>query len=89
MRTEDQVLRQFDMRLIRAIIPQGAPAIIVYKDPIDYPGLIVARLFDGKRSTHLVALAETVEDIREAKPERMQIFKRQKEDPEKVVETWL
>ena len=57
MRTEDQVITQFNMRLIRAVMPQGAPMIVVYEDPKDYPGLFVARLFDGRKSTHL-ALTE-------------------------------
>lgn len=89
MRTEDQVIRQFDMRLIRAVMPHGAPVIIVYQDPVDYPGLVVARLYNGKNGTHLVALADTVEEIREAKPEQMQIVKRIKHDPTQIVETWL
>ena len=76
MRTEDQVITQFNMRLIRAVMPQGAPMIVVYEDPKDYPGLFVARLFDGRKSTHLIALADTLEDIREAKPERMRIVNR-------------
>ena len=37
MRTEDQVITQFNMRLIRAVMPQGAPMIVVYEDPKDYP----------------------------------------------------
>ena len=58
MRTEDQVITQFNMRLIRAVMPQGAPMIVVYEDPKDYPGLFVARLFDGRKSTHLIAGAD-------------------------------
>ena len=85
MRTEDQVITQFNMRLIRAVMPQGAPMIVVYEDPKDYPGLFVARLFDGRKSTHLIALA----DIREAKPERMRIVKRIEQDSLQIVEAWL
>lgn len=89
MRTEDQVITQFNMRLIRAVMPQGAPMIVVYEDPKDYPGLFVARLFDGRKSTHLIALADTLEDIREAKPERMRIVKRIEQDSLQIVEAWL
>ena len=83
MRTEDQVITQFNMRLIRA------PMIVVYEDPKDYPGLFVARLFDGRKSTHLIALADTLEDIREAKPERMRIVNRIEQDSLQIVEAWL
>jgi len=84
MRTEDQVITQFNMRLIRAVMPQGAPMIVVYEDPKDYPGL-----FDGRKSTHLIALADTLEDIREAKPERMRIVNRIEQDSLQIVEAWL
>ena len=83
MRTEDQVITQFNMRLIRAVM------IVVYEDPKDYPGLFVARLFDGRKSTHLIALADTLEDIREAKPERMRIVNRIEQDSLQIVEAWL
>lgn len=89
MRTEDQVIGQFDMRLIGAIMPQGAPMIVAYENPTDYPGLFVARLFNGRRRTHLITLANTLEELRGAKPDRMRIVKRVEQDPERVVETWL
>ena len=89
MRTEDQVITQFNMRLIRAVMPQGAPMIVVYEDPKDYPGLFVARLFDGRKSTHLIALADTLEDIREAKPERMRIVNRIEKDSLQMGDAWL
>ena len=89
MRTEDQVITQFNMRLIRAVMPQGAPMIVVYEDPKDYPGLFVTRLFEGRKNTHLIALAATLEDIREAKPERMRIVNRIEQDSLQIVEAWL
>lgn len=52
MRTEDQVITQFNTRLIRAVMPQGAPMIVVYEDPKDYPGLLWhACLMAGKVRT--------------------------------------
>ena len=89
MKTEDQVITQFDMGLIRAIMPQGAPMIVIYEDPKDYPGLFVARLFDGRKSTHLIAIADTLEDIREVIPESMRKAKRVARDGYQIVETWL
>ena len=69
-------------------MPQGAPMIVVYEDPKDI-GSFVARLFDGRKSTHLIALADTLEDIREAKPERMRIVNRIEQDSLQIVEAWL
>ena len=89
MITEDQVVEYFNTTLIRAVIPDGAPLIMVYDHPIDYPEKYVARLFNGKQATHIVALADTLEELREAKPGRMARIKRQEKDPPKVAETWL
>lgn len=89
MIAEDQVVEYFNMTLIRAVIPDGAPMIMVYKNPDDYPEKYVARLFDGTKSTHIVALAESLEELRAAKPERMDRIERQEKDPPKIVETWL
>lgn len=89
MKAEDQVIEQFDMRLIRAVIPAGAPLIVVYHNPVDYPGLYVARLFDGKRGTHLIVLAESMEEIQMAKPGIMKVFDRAEADPPQIVETWI
>lgn len=89
MITEDQVVEYINMTLIRAVVPEGAPLIMVYDHPIDYPEKYVARLFNGKQATHIVVLADTLEELREAKPERMARIDRQEKDPPKVAETWL
>lgn len=89
MRAQDQVIEYFSMPLIRAAVGDGAPLIMVYKDPEDYPGKFVARLYNGRQGTHLIALADTLEEIRGAKPDCMSIIKRLESDPDKVAETWL
>lgn len=89
MRAEDQVVEYFSMTLIRAVIPEGAPMIMVYKNPNDYPETYTARLYNGKTALHVIALAETLEEIRKAKPECMHVIDKQEKDPPKVVETWL
>lgn len=89
MNTEDQVVEYFSETLLRAVMPEGTPIIFVYQNPDDYPENYVARLFDGTKSTHLIALAGTIEELIEAKPEHMERIGKQEKDPEKVVETWL
>ena len=89
MRTQDQVVEYFSMSLIRAVVADGAPLIMVYEDPEDYLGKFVARLYNGRRATHLIVLADTLEELRQAKPDCMSIFKRRESDPLKVAETWL
>lgn len=89
MITEDQVVEYFSMTLIKAVMPEGTPMIFVYQNPDDYPEKYVARLFDARRCTHIIALADTLEELRGTKPERMEAVRRQKEDPPQIVETWL
>lgn len=86
---DDQTVEYFSISLIRAIIPDGAPIIFIYQNPDDYPEKFVARLYNGKQSTHIVAFADTLEELRTAKPDCMDVIERQKDDPPKVIETWL
>ena len=89
MRAEDQVIEVFDMQTIRALIPKGVPLIVVYKHASDYPDVFTARLFNKNKPTHLIAQAETLEELLKAKPPEMVRIGRIKTDPPKAVETWL
>lgn len=89
MKAEDQVVEYFSMTLIRTVIPEGAPMIMVYKNPDDYPETYTARLYNGKTALHVIALAETLEELRATKPGCMRVIDKQEKDPPKVVETWL
>ncbi len=89
MITEDQVVDYFNMALIRAAVPEGAPIIMVYDHTVDYPEKFVARLFDGKIPTYIIALADTLDELRGAKPGHMEKIGKQEKDPPKVAETWL
>ena len=87
--TDYQVIDAFDMRIIRAVVPQGAPLITVYNDPAEFPGKYVARLFNGRQGTHLVAVADTLAEILKAKPKEMIRVQKHETDSPKVIETWL
>ena len=89
MITEDQVIEYFSMTMIGAVIPDGTPMIFIYEHPEDYPELYVARLFNGRCGTHVIAIADTLEELRASKPERMAVIEKQEEDPPQIVETGL
>ena len=89
MITEDQVIEYFSMTLIRAVMPDGVPIIFVYEYPEDYPEKYVARLFEGKKGNHVIALADTLDDLRGAKPGKMATVGKQENDPPQIIETWL
>ena len=86
MENEDKVVKSFDLKRITK--STRFPLICVYKNPKDYPGKYIARLWDVDRPTNIAAIAESLEEIREAKPPDMVIMQRQPQDDPVIVETW-
>lgn len=95
MQTEDKVVKSFDMRILEKMTT--IPIITVCYNTEDYPGKYVARLRDvtvsgGVREivdTGMVAIAESLEEIRKAKPPEMMIVDRLPNDKPEIVETWF
>lgn len=87
MQTEDKVVRSFNLNSLMQIT--RLPLICVYNNPSDYPGKYVARLWDVDKPTNMVAIAESLEEIREAKPPEMMIMDRMPNDDPVIVETWI
>ena len=87
MENNDRVVQEFEMR--RIIKATRVPLICVYKNPADYPDKYVARLWDVDTPTTLVAVADSLEEIRAAKPPQMVIMQRQPNDDPVIVETWI
>ena len=87
MDNNDRVVQEFDMR--RIIKATRVPLICVYKNPTDYPNKYVARLWGVDTPTTLVAVADSLEEIRAAKPPQMVIMQRQPNDDPVIVETWI
>jgi len=65
------------------------PIIVIYENPRDYPGKLVARLFDRSTPTPYVALADTMEDIRSTIPLSMICLRRQFDDDPCIAEVWI
>ena len=63
--------------------------VCVYKSPDDYPDLFLARVWDGKTPTNLVATGKSLEELRRAKPPEMTILPRIQEDATEIVESWI
>lgn len=87
MESGDRVVQTFDMR--RLMKATKLPLICVYKNPADYPNKYVARLWDVDKPTTLVAIADSFEEIRAAKPPEMVIMQRQPNDDPVIIETWI
>lgn len=87
MSNNDQVVQEFDIK--RIIKATKLPLICVYKNPADYPGKYVARLWDADKPTTLVVLADSFETIRKVKPNEMVILQRQDNDDPVIIETWI
>lgn len=84
---EDRVVKRFDLE--RLSKQTKLPMITVYKHPEDYPEQYVARVWDVNKPTHLIALADTLEELREAIPEGMCNLGRQQQDDPCIVEVWI
>lgn len=87
MENEDKVVKSFDLNKITK--STRFPLICIYNSPRDYPGKYVARLWDVDKPTNMVAIAESLEEIREAKPPEMMIVDRLPDDKPEIVETWF
>lgn len=87
MENEDKVVKSFDLNKITK--STKFPLICIYNSPRDYPGKYVARLWDVDKPTNTVAVAESLQEIRKAKPADMVIMQRQPQDDPVIVETWI
>ena len=87
MQMEDKVVKSFDMRILEKMTT--IPIITVCYNTEDYPGKYVARLWDVDKPTNMVAIAESLEEIRGAKPPEMMIMDRMPNDDPVIVETWI
>jgi len=84
---DDIVVQSFDLQKLAK--SATFPLICVYKYPADYPGKYIARLWDINIPTNIIAIAESLETIREIKPLEMVILPRQTNDDPCIVETWI
>jgi hypothetical protein len=84
---EDKVVKSFDLNLLMKIT--RIPIITVCYNTEDYPGKYVARVWDVDQLTYLVAIADSLEEIRKAKPPGMMLVNRLPGDKPEIVETWF
>jgi hypothetical protein len=61
----------------------------VYYNPLDYPGLYVARLFILDKPTLITVVAWTLEEVRECLPPGLVRMERMPEDEPQIVECWF
>lgn len=86
---KDVIIKEFTPIVLQTVVPHGAALICVYNNPTDYPGRYVARLFDGSRATHIIVLADSIEELRMSKPNKMSIIDRTSRDAEIIKEIWI
>ena len=64
------------------------PMFVIYRDPVDYPGKFVARVFDLNKPTPYCAIRDSYNEIVETVPEAMTRIPRDPHDDPKIIETW-
>lgn len=65
------------------------PVFTVYKNPRDFPGKYVVRLFDGTRPMRLITIRDTLDEARATIPEGFYCVQKSPDDDPVIVETWL
>lgn len=69
--------------------PITMPMITVYKNPSDFPGKFVARLFRLDKPTIIAVVKDTLPEIRMTIPRNMVRLPRHKADDPVILETWI
>ena len=82
----DIVYTRFDTELISSLM---IAIINVYQDAEDYPGKVVARLFDGNSPTNAVMVASSYEEMACRKPQSMVALPKTAADHDELIETWI
>lgn len=87
-KSTDRIVTRFDYA--RLVKQTTIPIITVYRNPADYPGKFVARVWDVDRPTSLAAVADTYEELLEAIPtHNMHRMEPSAKDDPVIVETWI
>lgn len=87
-KSTDRIVTRFDYA--RLVKQATIPIITVYRNPADYPGKFVARVWDTDRPTNLAAIADTYEELLQAIPvnQMVRMAPDARDDPA-IVETWI
>lgn len=81
--------QQLDIFFQTAFTNLKMPLIVIYRNPSDYQGKFVARLWDMQSPTNLVVVKDTLEQIRKAIPPKFVKLERATDDDPNIVEVWL
>lgn len=67
------------------------PMIVVYSNPKDYPGKVVARLYDVEKPTDIVVVKESLREMTKdlAEHSNMLPLGRMPEDDDTVIGVWI
>jgi hypothetical protein len=85
MKNKDIIVTSFNQVNINRM---KMPFIVIYDHPKDYKNSYVARLFDVNKPTNIVIVSGNLEELRNKIPKGMVKFNREKEDDEKIVESY-
>lgn len=85
MEKKDVIITNFNQVNINRM---KMPFIVIYDHPKDYGKNYVARLFGVNKPTNVVIVSEDLEVLRDKIPKGMVKFDREKEDDEKILESY-
>ncbi|MBQ9698263.1 MAG: hypothetical protein IJV46_06970 [Acidaminococcaceae bacterium] len=65
------------------------PMIVIFMDPIDYPGKFAARVFNLNKPTPYCAIRNSYKELIGTIPDGMIRIPRDPHDDPKIIETWV
>ena len=65
------------------------PIIVLYEKPTDYPEHYVARLFNGDKPTKMVAIKDSLPELRRTIPVQMVKISRSTLDESQIIESYI
>lgn len=81
------VIGKFNYSAIRSIVKM--PIFVIFKNPDDFPGKYVARVFDFDKPTRICAVRDNYKDIIATLPEFLHRFPRSPGDAACIMESWI
>lgn len=62
---------------------------VIYERPVDYPDVFVIRVWENEEPGEIVAIGNTLEEVRSQLPPGLYNLGRENEDESQIVEVWV
>lgn len=89
MAVENQTIKIESFQEVPADEYPKIPLIVIYKHPLDFPGMYVGRLWNIGKPTPYAIIAKTLQEVKKVIPKGMIGIPRSPEDDPNIVATYI